>query len=305
MLIARYPLRFVNRDQGLIYTNQARLLAELRSAKCALQDGKQKDMAQQCRIYLINLEKSKDRLERFKRNASLNNLSFTRFEGVDLRKEKIECYSDILGKGFDGKTAFPLGSTGCFLSHWKIWKQIIQEDLKYAIICEDDAQFYCNPFMALSMIELPDDVHVVYLNQRVARGLLLESDPNNPRSNYIATTAEAARSIIHNSLRLNAIGNEAYLITKNGAQKLIKMYNNMRFTFNNDWTMYMASLPADLRKEFWSSNKTLPFPETLNFSRIATEESTINSYVFIPALAQMEDNGQPDIGRINKAFGVE
>ena len=117
MLIARYPLRFVNSDNGLTFTNQAKLLIRLRGTKCASEEAKQKDIARQCKVYVINLEKSTDRIKRFKRNASLNNLSFTRFEAVDLRKEKIESYSDILGKDFNGNTEFPLGTTGCFLSH--------------------------------------------------------------------------------------------------------------------------------------------------------------------------------------------
>lgn len=39
------------------------------------------------------------------------------------------------------KRPMTLGEVGCFLSHYNIWKKIVDENLKDALVLEDDIRF--------------------------------------------------------------------------------------------------------------------------------------------------------------------
>lgn len=92
-------------------------------------------------IYVINL---KDKEHRFKVFEELNDSRIQRFEAVDTRKnpKKYEELGLTLNPvGLVNKLYFSqmYGAIGCFLSHFLIWKKIINENLESALILEDDA----------------------------------------------------------------------------------------------------------------------------------------------------------------------
>jgi GR25 family glycosyltransferase involved in LPS biosynthesis len=106
-------------------------------------------------VFYINLEESKDRNNNI--SVTLDKLGFNtvkRIEAVNTRTiEKANVYkSDINHERYEilkkdiaiGKRRFygalTLGSIGCFKSHMNIYKHIIDNDISYAIIFEDDIE---------------------------------------------------------------------------------------------------------------------------------------------------------------------
>ena len=92
---------------------------------------------------VINLSHRKDRLDKFKQNNA-DYMSFDVIKAVDGYDVS---YSDLLKTGFDVdhnwidpilNTPLTKGEVGCFLSHWKAWKQCIKAN-EPCLILEDDA----------------------------------------------------------------------------------------------------------------------------------------------------------------------
>ncbi len=79
------------------------------------------------KYYLINLDKSKERLESFTKNFSeiFSDEDFTRVSGVE----------------FIGNDPV-IGRAACSCAHWKIFNMALQSDHKQFTIFEDDTFFY-------------------------------------------------------------------------------------------------------------------------------------------------------------------
>lgn len=92
-------------------------------------------------VFLINLDRSTERLANAAKQIEATGMSFERVSAVD----GATLTDEVIQRVFDAKTAarrFPYdltaGEIGCYLSHVKCWEKIIEDDLDYAIILEDD-----------------------------------------------------------------------------------------------------------------------------------------------------------------------
>ena len=90
-------------------------------------------------VYLINLDRSKDRLETISKHLNDIGIDFIRTSGVDgltlpddyplANKERFL---------INQKKPIVMGEVGCAESHRNIWKEIIKKDIPYTLILEDD-----------------------------------------------------------------------------------------------------------------------------------------------------------------------
>ncbi len=92
---------------------------------------------------VINLKHRQDRLETFR----TNNRDFITYDTIKAVNGYDVTYEDLLKMGFDVdhdwidpilKTPLTRGEVGCFLSHWKAWKQCIKAN-EPVLVLEDDA----------------------------------------------------------------------------------------------------------------------------------------------------------------------
>jgi GR25 family glycosyltransferase involved in LPS biosynthesis len=89
------------------------------------------------KIYVINLKKNQDRLEKFMENARKANVDVNRFDAV-YGKELSKDHPDIL-KYFVKDHGLSDGQIGCALSHIKIWEDAVKNNYKNILVFEDDA----------------------------------------------------------------------------------------------------------------------------------------------------------------------
>ena len=91
------------------------------------------------KTYVINLDRSEDRLEFVKDNARKANLDITRFRGVEGNKLDL---ADLKRRNIITNEKLRVGEIGCALSHINLWKKIINDDTisddKLVLILEDD-----------------------------------------------------------------------------------------------------------------------------------------------------------------------
>ena len=92
------------------------------------------------KTFVINLH---DKLSRWKCFDELE-LGIERIEAVDTRRngfafEKFGLKLDPPDKITKLYFSKNLGAVGCYLSHYVFWKKVVDEDLEYALVLEDDA----------------------------------------------------------------------------------------------------------------------------------------------------------------------
>jgi GR25 family glycosyltransferase involved in LPS biosynthesis len=105
-------------------------------------------------IYVINLKKRPERLEKFKNNYKLG-YDYKIIDAIDGNKLEKDYINNITGiegkKSLDNYYKYNItrkyhyelssyGAIGCYLSHINTWKEIIKNNRQNALIFEDDAK---------------------------------------------------------------------------------------------------------------------------------------------------------------------
>lgn len=101
-------------------------------------------------IFMINLERRTDRYE--KMNVSLRELGikwrhFLAVDGKNFTKKKVDEMGVAAMSDFKDpflKRPITFGEIGCFMSHWNIWKEIVDRNLEMVLVLEDDVRFESN-----------------------------------------------------------------------------------------------------------------------------------------------------------------
>ncbi|XP_062846901.1 procollagen galactosyltransferase 1 [Trichomycterus rosablanca] len=98
-------------------------------------------------VFMINLERRTDRRERMLRALHEQEIEFKIIPAVDGKAMNVTEIHDMgihMLPGYsDPYHGRPLtkGELGCFLSHYKIWKEIVDRGLKSSLVIEDDLRF--------------------------------------------------------------------------------------------------------------------------------------------------------------------
>lgn len=126
-------------------------------------------------------------------NGVANHLE--RIEAVDTRKglaplEELGLTLDPVGISYQLYFSQSAGASGCYASHYSAWKKIVEEDLDYGIILEDDVVISDVINFLFSQPPMEPGVELLHLGKRGFAGL------------------------------------EAYLFSKSGAQKAISLTHN-------------------------------------------------------------------------------
>lgn len=93
------------------------------------------------KVFVINLNRSPKRLEAISAQLQQHGIPFERIEGVDgttLTAEQIEAVSPRLLAQKSYHRDLGKGEIGCSLSHKRAWQKILDEDLDFAFVLEDD-----------------------------------------------------------------------------------------------------------------------------------------------------------------------
>lgn len=173
------------------------------------------------KIFVINLDRRKDRLAFANREFKKINTTFERYSA------------------FDGSVNYPHGLSinkgeyGAYNSHMNLLKYIIENNIERALICEDDVVFcdnFINQFEAYHK-QLPENTSLYYISS------------NNER----ASLTKITENIYHT---VGSLALHAYSVDLNAAKKLYKQLVTKDFCmpvddvfiehhkFNDTYTFY-------------------------------------------------------------------
>ena len=95
------------------------------------------------KIFVINLKNSVDRFNYVKSQFDKLGLSIERIEGInadDLTQEDIDKFYSPLKNRKTYVRAMHKGQIACYMAHIKVWNTIVEQNLNYAFVIEDDAR---------------------------------------------------------------------------------------------------------------------------------------------------------------------
>ncbi|WP_255478559.1 glycosyltransferase family 25 protein [Rufibacter sp. XAAS-G3-1] len=122
------------------------------------------------KVFLINLDRSPDRLHFMKQQLDSLNLPFERISAVDgknLDMGKLTEFADP-SRVEEWKDLLTPNAIACSLSHHQIYKKMVEEDIEMALILEDDVVLDANFPFVLDQIEKNGlnntDVFLVYFH---------------------------------------------------------------------------------------------------------------------------------------------
>lgn len=170
-------------------------------------------------VYVINLDKDTDRLERFDAQMKEFGINYTRIPAV---------LGSTLGES-PQITAFcnrfcTDGVRGCALSHQNIWADMVKNSYKNVLIFEDDVVLKpdFNEIFSAAWNELPDEYDIFYL------GCSILCDNSYAISRLVNTIYGSGpqRESEHINRVKGSIGLHAYILSNKCARKLSQLKIN-------------------------------------------------------------------------------
>ena len=242
------------------------------------------DGAQDYPVYVINRSKDTERIDRFSASCRKWGITYERVEAINCADPEFNFtpYEAEIAETFYGKTQFLRGAVGCFLSHVKAWRKIVEANIPGAIICEDDARFLGPIPRKIADYDFPMNSNLIYLNQRIAEGLykIGGSKQASVPKLYFSTLNDAAFKLFGVQSPISAPGGEGYFMSCNGALKALSNFKKYGVYMEVDWFLFFHSLSHEERGKFIEEDATGRF-EMLEFG-----SENLNSYVMIPSLVE-------------------
>lgn len=112
-------------------------------------------------LFLINLDRSPERLNAFCDQMKKLGLTYERIKAVDGCDISDEEVHRLLQNQSQALAVWERGAMGCFLSHRKAWHTIVERELDWAFIAEDDVHIAkAHPFFS-DKSWIPSDADIV------------------------------------------------------------------------------------------------------------------------------------------------
>uniref|UniRef100_A0A6C0D8Z2 Glycosyl transferase family 25 domain-containing protein n=1 Tax=viral metagenome TaxID=1070528 RepID=A0A6C0D8Z2_9ZZZZ len=185
------------------------------------------------KVYVINLDKDKERLESITNQLTEQNIVFERFSAIDGSKIQNNSQFTEFCNNFCTN-----GTKGCALSHRSLHESIINNNYESICIFEDDVIFNkdFNDHLQLLFGSIPSDYDIVYLGNHFYCG---DTSTYNQFTTKLfnVKTSEYSTGV----LKVAGCGGfHGYIISKQGAQKIL----NSKTNFHIDIDIMQLNLNA-------------------------------------------------------------
>lgn len=161
------------------------------------------------KVFLINLDRAKDRLARMQDILINAGIDFEVFSAVDGTAFDVSAFYSENNQEARGLRKLSAPELGCYLSHFFLWEKIIKENLPHAVILEDDITIEANlKELIEGALETCDSFDLIRL-----AGL---GKVPFVRATKLTNTHELV------TLLRGATGTQGYIISRRGALKLYR-----------------------------------------------------------------------------------
>ena len=261
-------------------------------------------------IFAINLESARDRSENIIRQFKGFSVQPTFISAYDGHDPDFPFwrYRHLAGLFWDSRKEFKPGAFCCYLSHAECWREIARGKADFAMVIEDDVEIDLESVRNFTLAS-PEKFDVVFVNQGTRR--YLEHVPA-VRSSLVGM-GELITTLIADgtfSASIPAPGAYGYIVSRPGAEKLLRMMNTRGICMGVDYALVLHSLNGDQIEALCEiDNERLPFSTRCflaNERRASAEPISLESFVHagnpLVTLARFESTIQHGIRRSNRAF---
>ena len=234
-------------------------------------------------VFVINRDCDQDRLFRFEHSCKVQALSFERVRSVDneVNAGLLKMYDERISHLCYNSNRFSKGIFSAFLSHRKAWTRVFESDTDWGMVCEDDAVFLGGIPKHIEDYGIPMECEIVFCNQRMADGLMgikLSENRKAPFSFFPAGQALEMLLGIHQPI--TGPGGDCYLLSKQGAGKLLEIFDCMQMAFDVDWFLLFHSISDASMESF------LGIDGTGRFDGYVPNRKRLDGYVMVPSLVE-------------------
>lgn len=236
--------------------------------------------AQEYPVYVINRQCDSERLARFAKSCAKWGVEFEKVEGVDLRlrRDYLNSYRAKIADRCYNSVNFVRGIYGCFLGHREAWKHVAYGTKEWALICEDDASFLGPIPRRVADYSLPTGAEIIFCNQRMADGLL--GDFRVGGGFEFVPAGQALGRLLDWNSHIIAPGGDAYLLSREGANRLLSIFEESQMAFDVDWFMLFHSIDDAAMARFLATDRTG------RFDGYVPHKSRLMGYVLVPSLVE-------------------
>ena len=129
--------------------------------------------------FVINLKRRPDRLDKFFERCPYSPETFEVIQAFDGRNAHDENKKERKLVSKFPKDRQP-GAIGCSISHLRIWKRMVNENIPIAMIFEDDAYFDPKFSEFMETLELPENISILFFGGRFTPGFVVPSQAMIP-----------------------------------------------------------------------------------------------------------------------------
>jgi glycosyl transferase family 25 len=166
--------------------------------------------------FVINLKRRADRLEQFFKRCPYTDVEVIQaFDGKNPQNENKK-ERKLISKFPQDRQP---GAIGCSISHLRIWKKMINENIPMAMIFEDDCEFDPMFLSFMETLELPPNFKILYPGGRFEKQFVVPSTTMIPINNKVYQHNDA----LWNN-RLHERTTHCYIITNELAKFLIHLF---------------------------------------------------------------------------------
>ncbi len=188
-------------------------------------------------VWIVNLDRNTERMIEIEQQLAGTPVPITRVPAMEGKR-----LAGAAVQRLTGDPRAPRGTLGCFLSHLWLWEAFLATPDQYALVLEDDAI----PLLALPPhlggLGLPQSFDFCFVNDRM--------EPRrdaDAATGFTATSMPDAMAAYHPED--NAAGTDGYLISRNGAERLLRWANQDGMHDDIDWRLVAWSLaPGDVAR---------------------------------------------------------
>jgi len=233
-------------------------------------------------VYVINRQCDEGRLARFAKSSAKWGVKFERVEAINCADPNFDFYpyDSKIADTFYGRKEFLRGAVGCFLSHAKAWQKLLDSELSYALICEDDVRWLGPIPNQVLQYSMPRDLEILFVHQRLAQGLNTKIPSAGAGFFNWSPVFETACSLIAQIQSITASGGEGYLLSREGAKKILAIFQRRGVYMEVDWLLFFHAMQPEERRKF------VEMDGTGRFDMLEFDAAVLKSAVLQPALLE-------------------
>lgn len=175
------------------------------------------------KIAVVSLKTEHERRQHIDRLFKENELDFEYFDAID----KLRVADNLEKHGLTVNTEkMSTGEVACYLSHYCLWQQVVDCDLPYLMVFEDDIYFSKSAKTLLNGLDwLPSSFDVIKLETMYQR-VMINKGISLPLGHRLS------------EMKSRHMGAAGYIISQDGAKKLISMTHKFGIDMPVDKVMF-------------------------------------------------------------------